>query len=295
MNSPLRWFGGKGHLTGKLLEHIPPKELYDIYLEPFAGGASMFFALPPTKLEILNDWDSLIVNFYRVLRDDGDKFIKLVNLLPYSREEYMDAKEILKLWPTHEIIDKKMRWAVEFFIRSRQSMSGDLKGGWSHGRTTDAVRNWLSAVARLPQCVERLRSIQIEHSPAVKCLQKYDTPYTFIYADPPYIHESRERTNTKRGKEVKSGYRIEMSRGEHKELLEVLHNLKGYVLLSGYHNATYDNFFEEHEGWEVTEIDTVCQASVVHGAGALKKDYKRTEVLWKNKMLVNVGHQLTIF
>ena len=207
----------------------------------------------------------------------------------------MEAKEILELWPTHEITEKKMQWAIEFFIRSRQSMSGDLKGGWSHGKTTDAVRNWLSAVKRLPECVERLRAIQIEHVPAIKCLKKYDTSHTFIYADPPYAHESRERSSTKRGRKVKSGYRVEMSYSDHKELLETLHGLKGYVLLSGYHNNTYDKFFEEHEGWEVVDIDTVCQAAVVHGDGELKKNYKRTEVLWKNEMLVKAGHQLSMF
>ena len=67
------------------------------------------------------------------------------------------------------------------------------------------------------------------------------------------------------------------------------------MLLSGYHDDMYDKFFEENEGWEIIDIDTVCQAAVVHGNGALKDNYKRTEVLWKNKMLVNSGHQMTMF
>ena len=44
-----------------ILPLIPP---HRIYIEPFCGGAAVFFAKQPAQLSIINDTNKEIVNFY---------------------------------------------------------------------------------------------------------------------------------------------------------------------------------------------------------------------------------------
>src|SRR3954471_23822281 len=87
LRSPITWFGGKGMLARKIAPLFPP---HHCYVEPFCGGASCLFAKPPSPVEVINDLDSDIVTFFRVLRDPQkfEAFYRLAALTPYSREEY---------------------------------------------------------------------------------------------------------------------------------------------------------------------------------------------------------------
>ena len=55
--------------------------------------------------------------------------------------------------------------------------------------------------------------------------QRYDSPNTLFYLDPPYVHETRT---------AKKVYKFEMSDRDHRELLETIRQVEGKVLLSGY-------------------------------------------------------------
>jgi DNA adenine methylase len=61
-------------------------------------------------------------------------------------------------------------------------------------------------------------------------------------------------------------YRHELTDDDHRKLAEVLHSLKGMVLLSGYHSPLYDELFGD---WPRVE-------RAAHADGA--RD--RVEVLW---------------
>lgn len=60
------WIGGKRRLADRLLPYFPP---HSCYVEPFAGGAAMFFMRPrPAEVEVLNDVNGDLVNLYRVVK-----------------------------------------------------------------------------------------------------------------------------------------------------------------------------------------------------------------------------------
>lgn len=61
LRSPIRWLGGKGLIVAKLLPLIPP---HRIYVEPFGGGANLLLAKEPSLVEVYNDLDSGLVNFF---------------------------------------------------------------------------------------------------------------------------------------------------------------------------------------------------------------------------------------
>ena len=57
-----------------------------------------------------------------------------------------------------------------------------------------AVSRWLGSVEGLSEIAQRLLRVQIENAPAIEIVQRYDTPDTLFYLDPPYVHASRADT-----------------------------------------------------------------------------------------------------
>lgn len=91
INSPFRYAGGKFYARKLILGHIPK---HSAYIEPFAGGGSIFFAKPKTDFNHLNDIDAEIINVYNVIKDFPDG---LINFLKYnSNIEEQLPKEIRK-------------------------------------------------------------------------------------------------------------------------------------------------------------------------------------------------------
>ena len=79
----LSYSGGKAHLAPWIISQLPE---HASYCEPFCGSAAVLLQKPRAPLEILNDLNGDIANFFRVLRDHGDDLRRRVNLTPYSRE-----------------------------------------------------------------------------------------------------------------------------------------------------------------------------------------------------------------
>ncbi|MEI6063595.1 MAG: DNA adenine methylase, partial [Pseudanabaena sp. ELA748] len=61
INSPFRYAGGKFYARKLILEFIPQ---HTNYVEPFAGGASIFFAKEKSPHNWLNDIDKDVINVY---------------------------------------------------------------------------------------------------------------------------------------------------------------------------------------------------------------------------------------
>ncbi|MCX8070220.1 MAG: DNA adenine methylase [Thermodesulfovibrionales bacterium] len=274
LRSPIRYFGGKGNMVAKLLKHIPE---HHTYCEVFGGGASLLFAKEPSKVEIYNDIDGDLVNLFRVLRDKEkfEEFHRKVSLTPLSREEYYYCRA------TYKDCDDVER-AYRFFILARQSFSGNVGSGWGYNRT-ESSRNmaehtskYLSTIEYLPQIHERIMRVQIEHDDFRKVIPRYDTENTFFYLDPPYV------LNTRRS----GGYKHEITNQDHEDLINLLLNIKGKVMLSGYQNDIYRRLDES--GWARVDYETACHAAgrtrgtKILGAGSAKRTQPRVESLWFN-------------
>src|SRR2546423_6098742 len=79
------WYGGKFSHLDWLLPLLPKCHHY---CEPFAGSAAVLLNRAPSPVETYNDLDGEVVNFFRVLRDDGDNLTREIGLTPFSREEF---------------------------------------------------------------------------------------------------------------------------------------------------------------------------------------------------------------
>lgn len=58
----LRWPGGKSRHLKYILPLIPS---HHCYCEPFAGGLAVFLAKEPSRLEVINDQNGVLVALYR--------------------------------------------------------------------------------------------------------------------------------------------------------------------------------------------------------------------------------------
>jgi len=282
MRSPIFWFGGKGRMLRRLLSYC--ELAHQTYVEPYGGGASLLFAKRPSPVEVYNDLDGGLVNFFKVLANPDlfARFVRQVALLPCSRQLYNEARE--KCSGLEEILkEDKTEWATAFFVVVRQSFSGRFGAGWSFNLTfsnrgmAGHVSRWLSAIDGLLEVHARLRTVQIEHKDGLEIIKLYDTPETFFYVDPPYPHETR--TNIK----------YQQDNVDHEALLDALLNVQGYVLLSSYPNESYS---ARLQGWACKEIQTACHAagrtrtSKLQGKGAAFLNAPRTECIWANPRLI---------
>lgn len=253
MNAILNYPGAKWGLAQTIVELMPK---HRSYLEPFFGSGAVLFNKPLSAIETINDIDGDIVNFFTVLRECPQELAEKIALTPYSREVFDDAHENRGT----DAFDKAYRFA----IRSR--MGHGFKTYQKTGFKIDVyarersycVDVWNKMPELLIEAAMRLKQVQIENRPALELIKKFNHDNVLIYADPPYL------LNTRGGKQ----YRCEMNEQDHMELLAALADHKGYVILSGYPSEMYDR---ELSGWHKIEKRSYNQNSDA-----------RTEVLWFN-------------
>ena len=273
MRSPIIYYGGKGNMVKKLIKLLPP---HKVYVEVFGGGASLLFAKEPSDVEVYNDIDSGLVNLFRVLRDPlkFKLFYRYVYLTPVSREE---QKYCAETW--QQCINDVER-AYRFFVAIRQSFSGKAQS-WSfsvqssNNKMAATCSRWLSTIQQLPEIHERLIRVQIDNKDFRELFKTYDSEDTLFYCDPPYIHETRRDKNS---------YNHEMTNEDHKDLVNILLNVKGKVLLSGYRHDIYKTL--EENGWKRKDFKTACHATGrtrqtgIIGKGTALEKQPRIESVW---------------
>jgi len=257
------WYGGKFSHLDWLLPLLPPCHHY---CEPFAGSGAVLMNRTPSPLETYNDLDGEVVNFFRVLRSDGDKLVKAIGLTPFAREEFARA---CTLDPALEPFERARR----FYVRARQVRTGLAQtasvGRWANCKDTSragmsgVISRWLGAVDMLPDIAERIIRVQIENRPALDVLRVYDSPGTLFYCDPPYVHETRGDAKA---------YRHEMTDDQHVQLAAALNSVKGKVALSNYDGELFNRLFPA-PAWRKHKRPP----RTIHST----KD-KREEVLWTN-------------
>jgi DNA adenine methylase len=273
---PLKWHGGKFYLARRIIALMPP---HLTYVEAYGGGLSVLLARDPDDprlwlgsdsshrgvSELVNDINGRLIGFWRVLRDEAtfDTFRRVVETIPLARPEWEQAHE-------HEYGADAVADAVAFFVNCRQSLAGRQNSftAITRNRTrrhmNGNVSEWLSAVDGLAAVHARLRRVLVENKPALEIIKSEDGPGALFYLDPPYVHQTRA---------AKKVYDFEMTERDHRELLDVLRQVQGKVLLSGYRNPLYD---ERLSGWRRVDFDIANHAS---GSGSKRR---MTECVWAN-------------
>src|SRR5882724_6872120 len=178
MIGPLPYIGGKNRLATKIISILPE---HTTYIEPFAGGAQVLFHKAPSHVEVLNDLDFDVVNFFRVCQWHYEELIRYLRFCLASRKLHG-----LHLATNPQILTDIQR-AGRFFYLQKNSFGGlVLKQAFHYGVTQPSNYN----PERIPEIIEavhkRLQRVQIESLPYETVLEKYDRATTAFYLDPPY-------------------------------------------------------------------------------------------------------------
>ncbi len=210
MKGPLNYIGGKNRLAKLIIARIPD---HLTYVEPFSGGAQVFFHKPRSTIEVLNDLDSQLVNFYRVCQNHYEELIRCLRFTPVSREWF----QTLEKTPPEVLTD--VHRAVRYLYLQKLAYAGRVtrKAYAIHVTGKPNLREDLIAET-LRNVHARLAGVQIEHLPYQQIVERYDRPGTFFYIDPPYY-------------DVRL-YRHNLEHNDFVEMVALLRTVKGKFLLS---------------------------------------------------------------
>lgn len=260
----IRYHGGKFRLAPWIMNFFPP---HTTYVEPFGGAAGVLLQKQRSYAEVYNDLDGDIVNFFRVLRvpDLRRQLLELVSLTPYARADFDEAWE-----ETNDPVERARRTAIR--AQMGFGSAGATKG--ATGFRIDTRRAYGTAQhlwAEYPQAIaavgQRFQGVLIENRPAIEVMQQHDRNDTLHFVDPPYLLSTRVLQANGKGY-----YRHEMTDADHRELLQVLLELEGMVVVSGYDSDLYNDMLA---GWET--FQTKSRISAGRGTAL------RTEVVWINQ------------
>jgi DNA adenine methylase len=210
MIGPLCYVGGKRRLARTITRLFPP---HQTYVEPFAGGAQVLFHKDPSRVEVLNDLDGDIVNFFRVCQAHADELIRWLRFAIASRwlHRWYLAQD-------PELLTDVQR-AARFLYLQKNSFGGLIrKRSFHYAVSKPSNFDPRRLPAMLHATADRLARVQLESLPYEDVLAKYDRPDTFFYLDPPYV-----------GRRL---YRFNFADEDFKQLAERLTQLRGRFLLS---------------------------------------------------------------
>ncbi len=204
------WIGGKRRLAKHILPLFPD---HQCYVEPFAGGAAIFFLKEPSEVEVLNDINGDLVNLYRVVQNHLEEFVRMFKWALLSRQMF----EWLNLTRPETLTD--IQRAARFYYLQRLGFGGKVSQRTFGTATTSAPKlNLLRLEEELSMAHLRLARATIENLSWDNCVRRYDRPHTLFYLDPPYF-----------GTE---GYGVEFGLEQYDLMADLAKSIKGRMVLS---------------------------------------------------------------
>lgn len=234
------WVGGKRKLAKHLLPLFPA---HACYVEPFCGGAALFFMKEPSKAEVLNDINGDIVNLYRVIQNHLEEFIKQFKWALTSREIFKWLKDT----PPETLTD--IQRAARFYYLQKLSFGSKVEGRtFGTSTTSPSSLNILRMEETLSDAWLRLHRTTIEHLDWQDCMRRYDRSGTLFYLDPPYWQTQ--------------GYGVPFGIEQYDQMAKLARTVKGKVLISVNDHPDMRRVFD---GFDISLVSTTYSVGANNG------------------------------
>lgn len=255
LRPPVSYYGGKQMMLREILPLIPPHQKY---CEPFLGGGAVFWAKQPCPVEVINDLDSFVSNFYKVIKSEFPALKSLIDATVYGRESHDEAATIRQRQGYFTPVQRA--WA--FFVLANTGMFASLETPCIvPGADNKRGNSFYKKAENLTvEYSERFRTVFVEQRDALYVLQKNDGVESFFFVDPPYFQANMGHY---------AGYTSE----DFERLLAVLAKLKGKFLLTSYPSELLTQWVVK-AGWRMVEHDLPLSAG--------SKGKRKTEVITMN-------------
>jgi DNA adenine methylase len=249
MKPLITYYGGKQKLATTIVPLLAP---HNLYCEPFFGGGAIFFAKEVSNVEVINDTNRELMNFYRQVQHNFIDLEKEIRISLHSRDLHRQAKVINE--NPDMFNELKRAWAI--WVLAAQSFASKLDGPWGYDikkhSTSLKITNKRSNFTE--EYAIRLMNVQIECADALRIMTSRDSPDSFFYLDPPYFNSNMGHYN---------GY----TEDDFRNLLDKCANLEGKFLLSSYPSDILEQYRKEY-GWDQRQME--MRVSVNKGYGKRK-------------------------
>ncbi|NJL90603.1 MAG: DNA adenine methylase [Coleofasciculaceae cyanobacterium SM2_1_6] len=183
INSPFRYAGGKFYARKLILEYIP----YHVsYVEPFAGGASIFFAKAKSLQNWINDIDKDVVNVYIHIRDYPEQ-------LASALSEEVATKERHEFYKNQFIPQNDLERAIRWYYLNRTSYSGimNMKNCyWGYGeKYSMRPENWGKNIFRTSDKLQKVKITNLDFEQVIDGAEDG----AFLFIDPPYFNADQDK------------------------------------------------------------------------------------------------------
>lgn len=234
MRPVLPYYGGKATLAPAIITMIPE---HICYTEPFLGGGAVFWAKEPSEVEVINDTNGELINFYEVLKREFPALYQKVQISLHSRSQFRDAKVIYNAPHLFNRIDRA--WAV--WVLATQGFSSKLDGHWGYDKkrktTSKKINN--RKLEFNEELAIRLQHVQIECTDALRIIRSRDYKDAVHYCDPPYWNSD-------------CGHYDGYTKEDFEMLLQTLEGIQGKFLLSSYRSPDLKTYTKRN-GWYTLE------------------------------------------
>ncbi len=252
MKSIFRYPGGKSKVQQRILAYQPE---YERYVEPFVGGGSIFFGIPPEKERWINDFNPGLISVYQELKNNSFKFINDCKAIPPQMygEPVKAARKGLSGRYNARLMDvfdqlvesKDKTPALSYFFINRTVWGGRVNYAVPSRLYFSNPSGWnIVKTNRLEEASKILQNVKITCMDFEEVLAEGEN--AFAYLDPPYYYNN----NTNKGSQL---YEHCFSERDHHRLRDCVKRSKHKICLSyedcDFIRNLYDGFNIHEETW----------------------------------------------
>lgn len=246
LKTPVSYYGGKQTMLKHLLPLIPA---HRIYTETFAGGAALLFAKEPAEVEVINDLNNELINFYWTASVNYSLLKREIDKTLHARGIHQHATYIYR---NPSFFDHVQRaWAV--WCLCKMSFASKMDGSFGYDKAKRGMSKKVTYAkdAFTQDLCDRLEKVTIERDNAVKVIKRFDQPEAFHFVDPPYVNSDCGH------------YSGMFTESDLVNLLELLSTLQGKFMLTMYPHDQVEAFSNRFN-WRIVDLErTISSAKTV--------------------------------
>ena len=274
--------GGKNSVVNKILPYIPDHERY---IEPFFGSGAVLLNKKASKMEVANDSEERIMALFQVIRDRPNELMEKLYATPYSKNEFLHAKDILYSGEWKKIDELEQARLVYVFLWMNGSVSFVDRLTANHFRfpmsSLTMNSRFRKHIKELELLSNRLLHVIFDNCCGIDLITRSKgLSDTFIYCDPPYaISTLRDKAQVYNS----------ANRDEYSDLpwqnrfLDTVNGSDAKILISGYKNPLY---MDRLSNWKLVSWKSkglLARTTASKRFDENEKVYKeREECLWMN-------------